>query len=277
MWSSYAATVRVAAQNAGRIRRAFKSVLHGDEISRQWDEAHPAGGSISPQMARDWARTQISVSKKPMQLALARLYAEGYVTGDYAAEGRLARLIGLRKAPTVGAGVVNWATWKPGNRAAAALLKPKGGLQSLLDRERIVVSDVVLETKLDRIGTALAKALEEGWTSAKAAQMIDTIVDDPQHALVIAQTEMSRAVSVATRDRYESAGVGQVEWLVAEGCDVCQENADVGPIDIGDTFPSGDSEPPAHPNCMCALAPYYSPDDPDDMGDLGDIEIEIDF
>jgi hypothetical protein len=97
-WSSYAATVRVAAQNAGRVRRAFKSVLHGDEIARQWAESHPAGGSVSPQLARDWARTQISVSKKPMQLALARLYAEGYVTGEFAAEGRLARLIGLRKA-----------------------------------------------------------------------------------------------------------------------------------------------------------------------------------
>ena len=273
-WSSYAATVRVAAQNAGRIRRAFKSVLHGDEIAQQWAQTHPAGGSISPQLARDWARTQISVSHKSMQLALARLYAEGYVTGEYAAENRLARLVGLRKAPTVGAGVVNWATWKPGNRAAAALLKPKGGLRNLLDRERIVVSDAVLETKLDRIGTALAKALEEGLTPKSVAILIDKIVDDPQHALVIAQTEMSRAVSVATRDRYETAGVGQVEWLVAEGCEVCQENADAGPIDIGDTFPSGDSEPPAHPNCMCALAPYYSPDDPNDSGDL---EIDLEF
>lgn len=263
-WSSYAATVRVAAQNASRIRRAFKSVLHGDEIARKWAETHPAGGPISPQMARDWARTQISVSPKSMQLALARLYAEGYVTGEYAAESRLARLIGLRKAPTVNAGVVDWSKWKPGNRAAAALLKPKGGLRSLLDREKIVVADTVLDTKLDRIGTALAKGLEEGWTPSKVAQMIDVIIDDPQHALVIAQTEMSRAVSVATRDRYENVGIRQVEWLVAEGCDVCQENADAGPIDIGDTFPSGDSEPPAHPNCMCTLAPYYSPDDSDD-------------
>lgn len=263
MWQSYAATVRIAAQNAGRIRRAFKSVLHGDEIARKWAETHPAGGSISPQMARDWARTQISVSQKPMQLALARLYAEGYVTGEYAAETMLARLVGLRKAPTINVGAINWATWKPGNRAAAALVKPKGGLRSLLDREKIVVADTVLDTKLDRIGTALARGLEQGWTPAKVAQMIDTVIDDPQHALVIAQTEMSRAVSVATRDRYETAGVEMVEWLVAEGCDVCQENADASPIGIGDTFPSGDSEPPAHPNCMCALAPYYSLDESD--------------
>ena len=261
MWPAYALTMRLSAKNAGKIRRAFKDVLHGDEIARQWAETHPAGGSISPQMARDWARTQISVTKKPLQNALARIYAEGYVTGEYAAEYMLARLKGLRKAPSVGAGAVNWATWKPGNQAAAALVKPKGGLRSLLDRDKIVVSDVVIDTKLDRIGTALARGLEAGWTPQKVAKMIDTIIDDPQHALVISQTEMSRAVSVATRDRYEQAGVEQVEWLVAEGCDICQENADASPINIGDTFPSGDSEPPAHPNCMCALGTYYSPDE----------------
>jgi len=50
--------------------------------------------------------------------------------------------------------------------------------------------------------------------------------------------------------------VEQVEWLVAVGCEDCQDNADASPISIDDTFPSGDSEPPAHPNCMCSLAPY---------------------
>lgn len=270
MWPAWKVTMVLSVKNAGKVRRAFKDVLHGDEIARQWAGTHPAGGSISPQMARDWARTQISVTKKPLQNALARIYAEGYVTGEFAAETMLARLVGLRKAPTINAGAVDWSTWKPGNRAAAALVKPKGGLRSLLDRDRIVVADVIVDSKLDRIGTALAKGLEAGWPSSKVAQMIDTIIDDPQHALVISQTEMSRAVSVATRDRYESAGVEQVEWLVAEGCELCQENADASPINIGDTFPSGDSEPPAHPNCMCALAAYYDPDSSDSSDEFTD-------
>lgn len=271
MWPAYAATMRISALNAGRLRRAFKSVLHGDEIARQWAETHPAGGSISPQMARDWARVHLSVSQKPLENALARIYAEGYVTGEYSAESMLARLKGLKKAPAVSSGIVNWATWNPGSRAAAALVKPKGGLRFLLDRERIVIADKILETKLDRIGTALARGLEQGLTPDKVADMLDSVIDDPQHALVIAQTEMSRAVSVATRDRYESANVEQVEWLVAEGCELCQENADASPIGIGDTFPSGDSEPPAHPNCMCALAPYYSPDESDES------ELDLEF
>ena len=257
MWPAYALTKRLSAKNAGKVRRAFKDVLHGDEIAQAWAETHPAGGSISPQMARDWAHVHITASKKPMENALSRIYAEGYVVGEQAAESVLAHLKGLQKAPQATARVINWATWNPGNQAAAALVKPKGGLANLLATRRISVADEVIYTKLDRIGTALGRGLELGYTTPQIAQMIDTVINDPQHALVIAQTEMSRAVSIATRDRYETAGVEQVEWLVAEGCDECQENADASPIGIGDTFPSGDSEPPAHPNCMCSLAAYY--------------------
>lgn len=249
--------MRLAVRNAGKIRRAFQDVLNGDEITQKWVESHPAGESVSPEQARDWARIQLSVSKIPMQNALARVYAEGYVTGEYAAETLLARLTGLRKAPEINPAVINWATWKPGNRAAAALVKPKGGLARLLDNAKIVVASEVMRTKIDRIGTALARGLELGWTPDKIAKALNKVISDPQHALVIAQTEMSRAVSVATRDRYTEAGVEQVEWLVAEGCELCQENADASPIPLGQEFPSGDTEPPAHPNCMCALAPYY--------------------
>jgi hypothetical protein len=257
MWPAYALTKRLAAKNAGKIRRAFKDVLYGDEIARQWAESHPAGGSVSPQMARDWAHVHITVSTKPMERALARTYAEGWVVGERAADSVIARLKGLQKAPKATARVINWATWNPGNQAAAALVKPRGGLANLLATRRISVADEVIYSKLDRIGTALGRGLELGYGTEQIAQMLDTVINDPQHALVIAQTEMSRAVSVATRDRYETAGVEQVEWLVAEGCDECQENADASPIGIGDTFPTGDTEPPAHPNCMCSLSAYY--------------------
>jgi hypothetical protein len=274
-WPAHGLTIRLAAKNANKIRQAFKSTLHGDEIARKWAETHPAGGSVSPQMARDWARVQIVTNKKPMQNALSRIYAEGYVTGEYAANYMLAHLLGLRKAGvanpvTVSAGVVDWSTWTPGSRAAAALVRPKGGLESLLATRKITIADEVMYTKLDRIGTALANGLEKGLTTQQIAQMLDTIINDPQHALVIAQTEMSRAVSIATRDRYEKANVEQVEWLVAEGCDDCQENADASPIGIDETFPSGDSEPPAHPNCMCALAAYFDPNASNDSVNFED-------
>ena len=281
-WPAHGTATRASAKHSVQVRKAFQSVLHGDEIAQRWAETHPAGGSVSPQMARDWARVHITASTKPMQDALASIYADGWIIGERAANYMVAHLTGLSKAPKtdnaptlagfqVNSGIVDWATWKPGNPQAAALVKPRGGLESLLASRKITIADDVIATKLDRIGTALATGLSKGFTTQQTAQMIDTVINDPEHALVIAQTEMSRAVSVATRNSYEDAGVQQVEWLVAEGCDDCQENADASPIGIDETFPSGDTEPPAHPNCMCALAAYYDPA----SNDLGSSDLEL--
>lgn len=253
-WPEQSVVVRVTALNATRIRKAFKSAIDGDALAQAWAQTHPAGGTVSPQTARDWAQAQAQVNKKPLQVALSRLYADGYTLGAKVSKARLA---GLRKDATPSVGIVDWSTWKPGSESAAALVRPRGGLESLLATRKITVSDEIVHTKLDRIGTALATGLEKGFTAKETAKMIDAIIDDPQQALMIAQTETSRAMSVAARDSYEKAGIEQVEWLVAEGCDECQENADASPIGIGDTFPTGDTEPPAHPNCMCALAPYF--------------------
>lgn len=249
-WPERSVIVRLTAKSATNIRKAFKSSMDGDAIATAWEQTHPAGGSVTPQTARDWALAHVIVNKKPLQVALARIYADGYVTGEKVAK---TRLLGLRKSVMV----VDWSTWAPGLPAAAALVKPRGGLRSLLDVDKITVADEVVNTKLDRIGTALATALDKGFDAKKTAQMIDTIIDDPQQALMIARTEMARAVSIATRDTYKANGVEQVEWLVADGCDICQENEEASPLPIGEEFPSGDTEPPAHPNCECAISPYF--------------------
>ena len=276
-WPAHATANRLSAKASLKVKKAFQDCLNGEQIAQAWAETHPAGGSVSPQMARDWAQIHAHTNKKPMQSALAQIYATGYVLGETAATYMYAHLTGFKKAPSTKdmarASVVDWNTWEPGNRAAAAILKPKGGLEGLLASRKITIADDVISTKLDRIGTALSKSLAAGETASDAAKRIDSIIDDPEHALVIAQTEMSRAVSVASRDLYESSNVEQVEWLVAEGCDDCQENADASPISIDDTFPSGDSEPPAHPNCMCSLAPYVVSDTGEDISE--DIELAV--
>lgn len=269
-WAEKRAQAKLIAKNATKVRKAFKASINGDAIAQSWAETHPAGGSVSPQTARDWARTHAITNKKPMQNALAGIYANGYVFGERIAKARLA---GLQKAP-VTVRVTNWDTWKPGNESAAALVKPRGGLRSLLDSRRITIADEVINTRLDRIGTALATSLKKGFGARETAQMIDAVIDDPEAALMIARTETARAVSIATRDEYETNNVQQVEWIFGEEgvCDICSENADASPIGIGDTFPSGDAEPPAHPNCMCTLVPYYEP--LEDLPDLADEVID---
>ena len=250
LWPAHGTAVRLASRHAEQIRKGFKKAFNADDIVGAWFQSHIGSTSTTTQQARDWAKATITPDKKVLLDSLKPLYADGWVLGTVAAQYMLK---GLEKAPS--AGVVNWDTWTPGNQAAAALIKPKNALQGLLDRRGIVI-DGISQTKIDRIGTVLGDALASGITPSKVSILVDQVINDPQQALTIAQTEMSRAVSVASRNLYEDSGVTQVEWLVAEGCDDCQENADASPIGIDETFPTGDTEPPAHPNCMCSLAPY---------------------
>jgi hypothetical protein len=251
------AIVRISAKNADKIRAAFKVAIDGEAVAQSFAETHPAGGEITPQMARDWASIHINVDKKPLVEVLKRLYADGWVTGDLAARYVISHRLRNKAVSAPKVGVVNWETWTPGNQSAAALLKPKGGLRSLMDGAGVTV-DGISKTKLDRIGTVLAQALAEGKTPQQVSIMVDQVVNDPQQALVISQTEMSRAVVQSELSQYRESGVEMVEWLVADPCPECAENEDASPISIDEEWPNGDA--PVHPNCMCDIAPYISED-----------------
>ena len=251
-WPSRGVEARLAAKHADKIRKAFGQAFDSDAIAQSWAQTHLGSTNNDMQMARDWAKVHIVVNKKPLIDVMPQIYADGYVTGETAAKYVLAHISMNKKAVDVG--VVNWDTWKPGNEAAAALVKPKGSLRDLLDSKGITI-DGVSNTKIDRIGTVLGKALEQGIPPQQVAPLIDKVVDDPEQALMIATTETARAVSMASRDLYQSSGVQMVEWLAFDACDLCMENADASPISIDDVFPSDDTEPPAHPNCTCSLAP----------------------
>lgn len=92
-----------------------------------------------------------------------------------------------------------------------------------------------------------------------------------ERADLIAHTEIRRAnVEGSLEGAREAREIGVVTrkvWLLGqEPCDICLDNADEGPIDLDDDFPSGDSGPPAHPNCYCSLSWDIS-DLEDDGGD----------
>jgi hypothetical protein len=260
------AIVRIAASHADKIRKAFNQAIDSDAIAQSFAETHPAGGQVTPAMARDWAKIHTNINKKPLVDALKRIYADGWVTGNLAGRYVVAHLVRNKAVTAPKVGVVDWETWTPGNQGAAALLSPKGGLQSLLGQASITI-DGISNTKLDRIGTILSQALAQGATPSQVSIMIDQVVDDPQQALTIAQTEMSRATVQSELAQYRDSGVEMVEWLVADPCDDCQENEDQSPISIDEDWINGDA--PVHPNCMCDIAPYFS-DNIDTSGDSVD-------
>jgi hypothetical protein len=250
------AKVRLAARRAALIRQALRESINISAVQEEWASAHPNPESMTTEQARQWARTNVRVNSEPLMAALRTIYLESYLLGEDIAMNSIAKAK-INKAPTkqqlqraVG---INWDTWKAGNRAAALLVNKPRGLSTLLDGRNLTIQGIN-RTSLDRIGTRLANALAQGLPPSEVD--LSDFFDDSERALAIAQTEMSRAVATASRQLYEESGVELVEWIVADPCDLCQENADVSPIRIDDTFPSGDTEPPAHPNCVCDISPY---------------------
>lgn len=251
------AKTRLAARRAKLIRDALRSSI---DVNAVVDDFFAMGftASTTTEEARAYAKIHIRPDSKEMFNALQTIYVDSYTLGQDIAMSAIAKAK-INKAPSKAdlqrAMGINWDTWKPGNRAAANLIKPPRGLSDLLDRRGVTIQNVN-RTTLDRIGTILGRALAKGETPASVREELEDLLDDSDRALTIAQTEMSSAVSVASRELYEESGAELVEWIVADPCDLCQENADVSPIGIDDTFPSGDTEPPAHPNCVCDIAPY---------------------
>jgi len=120
------------------------------------------------------------------------------------------------------------------------------------------------KTSMDRIGTALADSIELGLSPTSAAKLINNAVGNPARALTIAITETSRVLNSAAITRYKDAGVGSMKWMtvlaVAGGsvaCEICAPNNGVV-VKVGESFPSGNMQPPAHPHCRCALLPDFS-------------------
>jgi len=269
------AIIRLASKHSEIIRKSIRASIDVNAVMKAWEESHPI--EITNQQARDWAKTHIHPDGKPIVNALKPLYADAYVLGQTAAKYIIAhktRNVNKAIKADPSASVVDWATWTPGNASASALVSPAGALENMLQSRQITVQGIN-STTLDRIGTQLGIGISRGDTPTQIAQSIQDVINDPQRALTIAQTEMSRAVVQSELSQYRDSGVEMLEWLVADPCDECAANEDASPISIDDSWPNGDA--PVHPNCMCDIAPFIDENaviaDTTDSGgvDIGDV------
>lgn len=253
-----AAATRLASKHATKLRAAMRKNIAPAILAALWVDTHKGQENVDKTHAVAWAGLYVALNRKAISEVLTQLQKDGWALGtDYSnsAYGTAALNAGKPLTPDIKASMrVNWDNWKPGNQAAADLLKPTSGLRDLLASQDITITGLQ-DTTIDRIGRVLADGLDEGANTEDIADGIDEVIGDPSRAEMIAQTEMSRAMSVATNDNYADLGVEQVEWLALEECELCAQNVDASPINQGDEFPSGDTEPPAHPNCRCVLAP----------------------
>jgi hypothetical protein len=247
---------RLAAKNAVKIRAALRQVTDFKRVFDKYQETQPQPTDNVAQdrtRARSWVLLNVYLNDAPLQATVMRAWAEAYVLGQAAAGEWIAKTEAANKAADDG--YIDWANWKPGDRATALLLRPTGGFSKYLET---VNADSYFKKfnkeTIENLGTALSDSIAAGLDAEHAATMIGRHVASPSRALTIAITEQNRAMSFGTIQRYKEAELEKMEWHVSDPCDKCAKNANVEVI-IGQAFPTGNTQPPAHPHCRCVLLP----------------------
>lgn len=248
------ADARRAAKNAVLIRAALRQSFDAERAFLGYQNSTPNLDLDIVQQrrnARAWAIMNVRPNMEPLREVLFRCWLEGYALGDAAAREALDDAKRLQKADTQAD--IDWSKWKPGDEIQALILKPPRAFQRLIEQAGFTLKGFS-ETTLTDIGNSIGEAITLGLSAKQSAKLIRNHVASPARALTIAITEQNRAISAATLARYTTAGVQEVEWLVFDPCKICAENAGKK-ARVNAPFPSGATQPPAHPNCRCALAP----------------------
>ena len=119
------------------------------------------------------------------------------------------------------------------------------------------------ETTTTILEQAISTGIEKQLGVDGTAQLIRQILDDigAARARTIAATEMNAAFSEAALLKLDRLGIEYKRWICSpDACEeICQDNADDGPIPVDEDFSSGDDRPPAHPNCRCAVVGARAP------------------
>ncbi|MFJ9771225.1 phage minor head protein [Kitasatospora sp. NPDC101157] len=181
--------------------------------------------------------------------ALTGLYTDGYLVGTASA----AAVTGSESAGLDG--------WAPGDRAAAQDRIDSHGAGPALTVLTAGAAAAAATLTASRIKDA-AKALAAGVMAGDAPRTIGTAMHaamtDPDRAYAAVITETTRGIAAGTADNYRRNGIALGQWQTEPDgnvCPVCDANAAAGPIPIGHAYPSGDTTPPAHPRCRCAVLP----------------------
>jgi hypothetical protein len=267
MWAAKQIQTKIAVKNAIMIRAALKVSANRKQIAEQF-EAVDLQPSSSPTQdnawVRSWALMNVKIDTKPLKKAVERSVAEGWVTGQKAADHTI-KYAAQRLHKASVAEIVSdpnadvWKGWKPGDAATAALLARPYGLQILLATAEKDIRGIE-RTLIDQIGTRLAEGKRQGLSIQDMADSLSGVIDNPARALTIATTEVSRAVNTSAQTRYQEAKLTKNQWMGIDPCDTCAMN-DGEIVEIGAPFASGDTQPPAHPNCLCTLLPVISKED----------------
>jgi len=133
-------------------------------------------------------------------------------------------------------------------------------------RSAELVTDIDESTR-NMLRAKIAAGLKAG---AMREDIIDDIMDSDifseARATLIADMEVAMANGQGALAGYKEAKAAGVKlkkiWVCdSDPCPICEENQDVGAIEVEDDFPSGDDAEVAHVNCECHTESVVEDDD----------------
>lgn len=194
---------------------------------------------------------------------LSSMMGDSYLAGEHVGARQLEEgPVRLEHALAGASTEINWDNWKPGWGGAGGILQ-HGGYEAMLSDAFARINGMTGEA-MNRMGETLTDGLQQGNSPQDIAQqiavneatdqLVEAIVNQwAARSLLIANTEVARAMTQATLSTYDMNGVTSWSWLSEDDDDTCKVCGDLNGKDF-DTAHDPDA-PPAHPNCRCCVLP----------------------
>jgi hypothetical protein len=131
-----------------------------------------------------------------------------------------------------------------------------------IDKNGIIIDNpradyrITDKTRQD-IRESIRTSLNLGEDIQSATERLRRTINNPKRAEVIARTETVNAYNKGLSVFANESGAIGKEWQDFGANDICAVNSNAGVIPLSESFPSGDSEPAAHPNCRCGMRIVY--------------------
>ena len=219
-----------------------------DYGARVWQRIEALGEKVTPEavdtilteMSDDLVQDWVGTTDQPG--ALTRLVLAGMAAGDQALQN------GSNPKPTRAIIEVDW-----------NLLS-----QEAIDYARQYAYDLIKginQTTTDSIRNAITDWMKAGAPQADLTKALSGIVQDPNRAALIAQTESTRVYNEGARKRWSAAGIRKVRWQTVQDAHVCPICSGLhnreGALDEGvySTREGAYLTPPGHPGCRCFTKP----------------------
>ena len=154
--------------------------------------------------------------------------------------------------------------YRAGVKAAATLVgRPLPPPEGSRDFEEALRSDASRRIRNGLLGS-LRAGIDAGEDLDALADRVRTVFADLRRSAAdeLAAAHLVHAYELGLLDAWAAAGVPARSWVLGPEprCPEsrCRQNERVGPLDVGEVFPSGHDVPPIHVGCTCTTVPLLS-------------------